>query len=644
MPSPLLYAGFVPLSQLLVYIALPFWAVSKTFKGESFLERLACSLLFGLTSQAFLGTVWHFFVPLDPGFNAAVYVVGWLFFGFLSRSGSFPKSKCCFSSVEGCFLGFIFLFGFVTRMIHPLETPALGQSDAYTHLTMFRELMAGDRWMSFYPPAYARVFLLPATLFRIDPYTMARFGGAFFGLGLGLSGSFLVHRVTKSSVTTLLSAALLCCFPGFMLLYKTSLGAFPNQAGLLLLPYVFYGFCQPASRRSMGIGAVAVAGLILLVPMMFLHVCWIGASFFILWELSQRSPTVKKGLILVGFLLFAVWWVYIGSPWVIPERHFGQYSRILVSGGESGLGESIFEQLSYAESIQMMLKDYFSLKRTGLGSVLFNTVAWVLALLFLGVCIFGCITKRKFPTLMGLWGGWTLLQTVFGITQFTSYQREGWSLLIATGIVGGWLGGLMVSKYPFLLKPAYGAVGFSMVACLIFPPRHSLSTSTMEAEWIELVRWMEHPESLPESHPLSQVTEPLLRLWDTEEHLFVVTRPLLQETMLSSVIKSPQNIFFSKGGIWRDYKQKIAQSSQTLVLLDPQPENPSATGVFSQVSPEALNMFSKQQMRSYNLNRAYTRFLLNLDPETFEVTSLQTSWGFRAYFIRKIPAELTENF
>ena len=150
---------------------------------------------------------------------------------------------------------------------------------------------------------------MPAAVFRIDPYCMARFGGAFFGTALVLAVYFFLREGCRDRRAALAGAFGVASFPGLMLLHKTGVGAFANQAGLLMLPLILAGnlLIVRGERRTLGlaVGVFATLGMLLTVPMMGLHVVMVLLLFGLFHGWSHR-PVLPKWAIRLLYVLVPI--------------------------------------------------------------------------------------------------------------------------------------------------------------------------------------------------------------------------------------------------------------------------------------------------------------------------------------------------
>lgn len=120
-----------------------------------------------------------------PGTEATVYLcllVGLSLLSFLShRLRQSAVQLLSKNAIKGALpLLLILIIAFAVRSLHPLQSAALGQSDAYTHLHYLRHLAEHARIFNIvYPAGYHWLLALPVLVFGLDPYIVVRFAGAF---------------------------------------------------------------------------------------------------------------------------------------------------------------------------------------------------------------------------------------------------------------------------------------------------------------------------------------------------------------------------------------------------------------------------------------------------------------------------------
>ncbi|MGD9781199.1 MAG: hypothetical protein AB7V14_03500 [Kiritimatiellia bacterium] len=506
--------------QVVLFVLVPAWALAR-LRWRDGSEWLFASGVAGVVSVALLGRLFNGF-EWGAGRALGVWLAAWGAIGFCAwrrnRDARVPR-------LDGTLLAILAL-AWGVRMVHPLQTWALGQSDAYVHLWFMRDVLErGAVANSLYPPAYSWVMALPGWLLPGHPYWVARFGGAFFGMGLALGVHALMAQV-KGRAAGLAAAALVAGCPAFWLLQKTGVGCFPNQMGLLLIPAVLWAY---ASGNFFWL-ALALAGLLVSVPMMLLHV-----------------------LLLLGILWLAILWLFEGfvwrnARWGVAALVLGAVGMIAVSlrlsPGHGMVLASHFtnapvqgldpSSLSWPRVWGSLLADFLSVKRWGYGAWPANLAALGSTLVLAWAWIGGW---RRRDVAWFTVGGWGLLSSFnlhLGLFQFTNYQREGWSLLIALACLGGLLFDVLWHWKPAAGPRRIWAVGLALAAGagLWIPPTHAIPAGPSESDVVEfllsldpetmlLARSMQgdvvrafHEETVPEVWRLDQARGPILFLRD----------------------------------------------------------------------------------------------------------------------------------
>lgn len=495
--------------QTLLYVIVP----GIGFLGRRLsAEYVLASLIVGCSVQGILGTFW----------NAGQWGMNWLeliFFvsiclvlAFSLRAHPAVLQQQGISK-QSFTLPFILLLAWIVRTIHPLQTWALGQSDAYSHLDFVLDVLSfGAISNPVYPPAYAWVMALPSFFFSDGPYWVARFGGAFFGMGLVL-GIFALTRRLATAAAALPAAALVAGVPVFFLLQKTSVGSFANGLGLFFIPAVLWAYWiwreQGYAWRGLSMPVLAMAGLAFSVPMMFIHCMVLLAFFHVLLGMTTVDRTVwLQGTYRLAGIAFMVSLITLAFVMRVPSDILHVTAGMIV-GQDTSLS---MLQSSRAASLTLLIEDYLSVKRWGYGHWGVNLAAIGTSLCFLFTLVHGLKQRSPAWLLSGIWGCLTSVNVHLGIMQFTSYQREGWSLLLAAALWCGlifsvcwqWLDGRIWRKALTALL-----VGAS-VAGLIFPPGHRPISSPAESEMVRLLLAL-------------QGSEPARRSWDSMASLWRIT-------------------------------------------------------------------------------------------------------------------------
>ena len=238
--------------------------------------------------------------------------------------------------------------------------------------------------------------------------------------------------------------------------------------------------------------------------------------------------------------------------------------------------------------------------------------------------------------MLGGWGGLAAVQTATGFLQFTAYQREGWSLLIATACLGGVFTAWFWERFRRLRPAVVAALALSAAVTLWHPPAHRLTNSTAEEALVRIARMFStYPVLSPDSDPSVEGFRCFL-----SEHLIegaqlsFITRPLLQELMLPAVCGPKDNLSFSRSDIWRVYDVCMETSVQTVLLLDrPGDLDVQGLGSFAAVSPAGAQSFIQQQKRSYAFNGNLKAYILRLPPNEWRIAHYDITPELQAYYV-----------
>lgn len=402
--------------QVLLYVLVPAWTLAR-FRWRDAGEGLFAALVAGLASAALWGRVCN-----GSGIGIApatlIWIAAWIGAGAWVRRKKRAAEPLRWDGV----LAAVLLLAWAVRILHPLQTWALGQSDAYSHLGFLRDVLEKGRvGNGDYPPAYSWVLAFPAWLWPGHPYWVARFGGAFFGAGLALGAYALLAQV-RGRAAGLAAAALVAGCPALFLLQKTGVGCFANQLGLFLIPAALWAY---ASRRR-GWLALALAALAVAVPMMLLHVLLLLGILVLADRDAGRARFVWLGILALAFA------VTLGIALCLPPARGMVIAAMLT--GQYGLMEQA--GTGWGGILRTLAADFFAVKRVGYASGALDVLAATTAATFALALAGGWNRRDAAWRLVGAWGLLTSLNVHLGLFQFTNYQREGWSLLLAAAAFG----------------------------------------------------------------------------------------------------------------------------------------------------------------------------------------------------------------
>ncbi len=623
-----------------LYALIPWLALKPWLVREAWSVRVGVAVLAGTTSQAILGFLWGWWIRQPARWEGLIYLGLWLAIAMVVRrkcgivKSGIEETTTCFETI-----GFVIAMavGMAIRLIHPLLTWALGQSDAYSHLAMFRDIVdQGTLGNVAYPPGYAWIMALPSALFGVDPYFVARFGGAFFGVALLVAVGALLFDGCRDRRAGLAGAVLVASFPGLALLQKTGVGAFANQAGLYFLPMIFWGvlLAFQNGRRALGVAVLlsSLAGLLVAVPMMLMHV---GLVLFLFWlcmgrkECASAWPWVRRftwagiGMMIVGLTLVVQ----------VASHRLAVTAVMLTTADETVAAHVKPGAMDGLTALGCLARDFVSIKHIGMGNAWVNGVLGILLGLFVALILVGMKNRKLGWGLVGAWGGLAAAQTSTGFLQFTAYQREGWSLLLAMGCLGGLVVSWLWAAWPrWRWGIVLGMILFAWIS-LWRPPTHVLTTSTAEETLVRMSRMLQsYPNLSPnEDAAVEHLRRFVLANADVGRTLAVMNRPFLQELLLPSVCGANEHLRFSDQHIWRTHSEWMSSFSQVLVLLDHfNEQDPVRSGI----TGDTQN-FAGKERRSYEVNSIFEAHIQQLPTNEWRTIRCEVTPNLRALFVSK---------
>ena len=523
--------------QALLYALVPAWTLAR-MRWRDAGEWGFAALVAGLSSAALWGRACDG-SGIGVGLALGMWLAGWIGAGAWARR----KPRVSAPWRRDWLLAAIVLLAWTVRMIHPLQTWALGQSDAYSHLGFLRDVLEQGRVGNpDYPPAYSWVLAFPAWMLRGHPYWVARFGGALFGAGLALGVYALMARA-RGRAAGLAAAALVAGCPLFWLLQKTGVGCFANQLGLLLIPAALWAYVS--GRR--GWVALALAALAVSVPMMLLHVLMLLGILLLLDRDAGRGRWVWAGILALALALA------LGIAFRLPPARGMVIASMLT--GRYGLAEQA--GAGWGDVMGVLAGDFLSIKRAGYGSGLLNGAALASAAVFAAALGTGWRREDAAWRIVGAWGVLTSVNVHLGLFQFSNYQREGWSLLLAAACLGGLIfSSLWQSRADPGWRRAWlaGLLGASL-AGLAVPPAHVISSGPSESDVVRFLVKLD-PSATVLARNMSG---------------FASGQGDVARTMHSRVLSDPSEISSADGPVHflRDHPAQVPQVSPVMRILQP---------------------------------------------------------------------------
>jgi hypothetical protein len=602
------------------------------------------ALVIGLTSQGVLGFVWNHFVRVGLNLEIIIYFLGWLIATVIISLKQRKLTHCRKISIsrDDLFLIGLIILAVAVRSIHPLQHMALGQSDAYSHLQFLRNIMdSGFVHNVMYPPGYHWILALPTAAFHLDPYLVARYGGAFFGAGLVLAVYVFVKSIADNPAA-IFTAFLVSCFPGLYLLLKTGVGTFANQLGLFFIPAVLYFYktteekLYRESPATYVVLSLSLIGLSVSVPMILIHVILIifmvrAARLILIRDNWFFRTGIVALAILPALILLSVHLLHAGPV------HQQKTMEIITAGGsispeipkqDKTPERAGFKSLSDHPYVNL-LHDFLSLKRCGLGHNIVNAIG-LLLMAISGIFIFTGFRESKTRwSIIGFWGIIASIQTMTGFLQFSGYQREGWSLMIAAACISGIICGTIYcwGRRWFIFRTAFSlSIILSIIGSFIYPPVHEVRASCAEDEIIKVVRdisyryrestyWsiaeksvekdQESISGLSSNLPLTIITRKMTGWTDSN-----------QGELIPAVIHPSKNIRVMTISSEMVGERLFKNDRRYIVLVDNKTEGCERSRVFfSMIDPRQVKNYIDTRESNYSTNQNIIRCLNSLSTD-----------------------------
>lgn len=674
MGTELINLGIV-ISSLILIVIIPFIPVSYfLFRGQQWPKILFSAMVLGCSVQATVGLLWSHLLGKYPLAETAVFAIVWLLLaGWSLKQYAKASNDIVVNDLDEdpTHAGLILILcaGFVIRSIHPIEVAYLGQSDAYTHLNYIHNIATSGYLINpVYPPGFHWILALPSLLFSVDPYDIARFGGAFFGTGLVLGIYVMLDRCVGRQAA-LFGSFCAAGFPGMTLLMKTGVGVFANQFGLFLLPAVFMFYILTATNRSgrksdSWLLLISLCGLAAAVPMILLHILIIiGLERFVMLLRTQRQ-WLRKTFQIALLIIPAVCLLTFHMTQVGGGQRY-QTAQIMTGyGGEKpatvGKMADVIEnklndnQLQGGKIVTLVTQspyfklvvDYVSIKRRGFGNIRLDAVGAVLAGFFLMLLFVGIIRQGTSQIVIGLWGLITSLQAGTGLLQFSSYQREGWSLLIATCCMCGIIAAAVYrfgQQSRLFRSGVWAVMAVSVLWCVMHPPVHFPIRSTGEDELIRAIRFLGRYGGGEEVYcrDNEQFLCPIQDQLSDSSKIVLVTRRFVgwgNQGEIARNVMPPDSAIPVLIVDNRD-NQFIFESDRQYVVLVDKNKKLSAQhtlGAFAMVTPAMVQATLTTRHRLFKINDVILSQIKNLSDVQWDVDTIVLSDNLVAYIITPI--------
>ena len=673
----LIHLGIVTAS-LFLLVVIPFLPVAYLlFPGQHWPKIVLSAMVLGCSVQASVGLFWSHLVgkwPLyEVGAAALICLLMLIWSAGRARKRVVVSGDLDSEPIQPV-LVLILVIGFILRSIHPLDVAYLGQSDAYTHLNYIRNIIDfGYLFNPIYPPGYHWILALPSLVFPIEPYVVARYGGAFFGVGLIL-GIYVLLDQCVNRISAIFAGFCAAAFPGMVLLMKTGVGVFANQFGLFLLPAIVLFYILSVADRRQNASAqpmllIALCGMAAAVPMMLIHVFLIIGLERLVMLVRDRyrwfGKTVQVCLLIVPALCLLGYHIS-----AVGAGHRFETAEIMTGYGDGGKKQTVartvaerIEKKAVADDPEKrkiaalvsgspyftLVLDYLSIKRKGFGNVKLDALGWILAGLFLVLFLIGIARLDSSYILIGLWGGLTSVQAGTGLFQFSSYQREGWSLLVATCC----LSGIIAASVYFLGRPSIlfrAGIIVMMTASAawsaLHPPMHYAIRSSAEDELIRSVRTLAQILSDDETGCRSNENEicSIRELLAENLETVLVTRRYVgwgnQGEIARNVAPHGAKMKVVIFGGWKT-KDIFQSDKQYVVLIDQQTRlsGQHMLGAFAMVTPAMVRATLNSRKHLFRANSLILQQMHELPDSRWQVNSVTVSENLTAYSVVPVGAD-----
>lgn len=643
-PWPALGDAVLALAPLaILYGWLPCWAAGVRRSSDP--AHILAAIVGSMCLQAVLGWCWNLWRIGPPMLEISAYAAVLLAAGWIARRrGWIPAPTGVTLDAP---LALICLAGAALRLVHPLLTPALGQSDAYSHLQFIGDILErGHIRNPAYPPGYHWVMMVPAAL-GVEAHVVARFGGAWCGLLMPLAFHVLL-RDRAGRIPALLAAWAVACCPVFMLLIKTGVGVYPNQFGLLLVPCALHAYLRwveaPGAARA-GCGLVPLFGLAISAPMMLADLGLVVVAERAWWLVAggRRGRRWLWALGLIGILLALL------VAWQVGRTGYDRLAATVTALTGRGLAaESAVPALA---ALGVLLRDFLSIKRWGLGLTALDAAAAASAVLFALLLGKGWRDRRADLVAAASWGLLALGQTVLGVLQFSRYQRAGWQLLEAAAWTGAllaawWLGRLLITRSGLRRAVVLVVLVMTVVSFAQYP-RHRVFHSRSEAALVGLFRAVERCYARDQGvrPPWSFTPAELPAGMDLypKNALTVLIRPFTgftrgQGDPTHALLRRRPGIAIAAIGDGRA-PVRLEWPRQYLLLVDePSVKTAAELGAAARLQDDLAREFVQVQDRARRAREDAAAILAGVDAARWRTVPLHLAPGLDAWFLQPLPA------
>jgi hypothetical protein len=241
--------------------------------------------------------------------------------------------------------------------------------------------------------------------------------------------------------------------------------------------------------------------------------------------------------------------------------------------------------------------------------------------------------------LLSFLGAWGLLGTahvLFGVFQFTAYQREGWSLLVAVACIGGLAASrlfTLAAPFPGAILLSWGAGAAMLTFSLVRPPGHILLNSGAEEEIVRFVRALQKDDAdsvLIRGAGVGDHADNPFSGCGTKRKWIIVSRRFPQFGVVKALVDREGTLVAREVHKHTDIEKFFERGLCYLIVVDNEklPEM-SNSKVLGEVSPSLVKRFRKIQVNLLRENARLENYARELEKEGWHIADVSGLQGFR---------------
>jgi len=243
----------------------------------------------------------------------------------------------------------------------------------------------------------------------------------------------------------------------------------------------------------------------------------------------------------------------------------------------------------------------------------------------------GILNKSDSYILLGIWGFFASILTLTGFAQFSNYQREGWSLMIAAagglGVVG--VGVFHASKYKRVLKVIFAVLFIASVSWgVMHPLGHFILASSAEDQIVRVVRAVSVAQGQEKTKDMSNADQNIQRILSILERKMPITfisRRMSgwsdsgQGELIRSVAGQRTGLDALAINTSGDLEKIEKTNSQVILFVDHDVAVGHENIAFAHINPVQVDRTLRQRKTLQEGNRIIESFIKGLDSKVWNV-------------------------